>query len=173
MGVNVAPRRHPLCCHNGASTVFNGSNLPPQRPLFTHCHHSRPSLPQNVMVSEGPFYPIVLGPLCPLPVGTPDWRDGPVSGARCLTSELLQRSLLRLCFGAPSPLPRRIRPRSAHGETEPLGVSLFSNSLDRQVGLEWTLAAAHTPGTKSTQSDSSYWERNAFELKERFKEANQ
>lgn len=71
-GENVPPHHHLPCCHNGVSTTLNGANLPPQQSLFTHCHHSRPSLPQNVMVSEAPFYPIVSRPLCLLPIRNPE-----------------------------------------------------------------------------------------------------
>lgn len=42
-------------CHNGASMVINGAYLPPQELPFSFCHHSRPSLPQNLMVLELPF----------------------------------------------------------------------------------------------------------------------
>lgn len=120
-------------CHNGASMVINRAHLPPQESLFTLCHHSRPSLPQNLMVSEVPFIPLSLRLCVPFPIWKPKLEDGPVSGALGLTSAPLQWRLLQLCFGALSPLPRQIRPQAGHGEREPLGVSLSSHSQHRQV----------------------------------------
>lgn len=40
--------------------VINGAYLPPQERPFTFFHHSRPSLPQNLMVLELPFIPLSL-----------------------------------------------------------------------------------------------------------------
>lgn len=102
-------------------------------------------------------------------------RGRPVSWALGLTSAPLHWRLLQLCFGPLSPLPRQIRPQAGHGEREPLGVSLSSHSHHRQVarsGHQTLPIATHTEGTMSTQSDSSYWERNACESR-RFKEARQ
>lgn len=54
-------------CHNGASMVIKGAYLPPQEPLFSLCHHSRPSLPQNVMVLELAFILLSLLLCVPFP----------------------------------------------------------------------------------------------------------
>lgn len=124
--------------------VINGAYLPPQESLFTLCHHSRPSLPQNVMVSEVPFIPLSLRLCVPSPIRNPKLEDWSVSGALGLTSAPLWRRLLQLCFGVLSPLPRQIRARAGHGEWERLGVSLSSLSGHREVSPEWTLDAPYS-----------------------------
>ena len=102
-----------LCCHNGASIAISAAYLPPQESLFTHCHHSWPSLPQNVMVSEGPpFIPLSLR-LCvsfplwtPLPSPPPTLEEWPVSGVLGLTPVPPQEEALPALFWSSVPLAK-------------------------------------------------------------------
>lgn len=176
--------------HNGASTVINGAQLPPQRRPFTLCHHSRPSLPGSLMALELPFIPLSPQPLSPVPLFFSlffwggGWEGSSKPGGQALLSRGVGPDLCDpgagdsppLCFGPLSPLPRQIRARPGHGEREPPGVSLSSHSHQRRAARSGhqTLPYSHTHSerwTMSTQSDSSHWERNACESRS-FKDGN-
>lgn len=144
--------------HNGASTVINGAQLPPQRRPFTLCHHSRPSLPGSLMALELPFIPLSPQPLSPVPLFSSLFFLGGRGGAKPGGQALLSRGVgpdlcapvagdsPPLCFGPLSPLPRQIRARPGHGEREPPGVSLSSHSHQRRAARSGhqTLPYSHT-----------------------------
>lgn len=75
---------HPITtssgCHNGASMVINGAYLPTQESLFSLCHHSRPSLPQNLMVLEVPFIPLSLHLCVPSPFRSANLKTSLLAG---------------------------------------------------------------------------------------------
>lgn len=96
-------------CHNGASMVINGAYLPPQECLFTLCHHSRPSLPQNLMVLEVPFIPLSLSllSLCvSSPFRSPNQSTGHASWVLGLTSEPPSLETPSALFWASVPLAK-------------------------------------------------------------------
>lgn len=92
--------------HNGASMVINGAYLPPQESLFSLCHHSRPSLPQNLMVLEVPFIPLSLRLCVSSPFRSPNWSTGHASWVLGLTSEPPSLEAPSALFWASVPLAK-------------------------------------------------------------------
>lgn len=134
-----------LCCHNGASTALNGAYLPPQEFLFTHCHHSRPSLPQNVMVSEVPLSSHCLcASVSPSHLEPQTWRNGLLVGRWGWPLGLLQRRLLQVLFWGSIPLAKANQTPGGSGREGATGGLIVLPFITQTSGPDWTLSTPYS-----------------------------
>lgn len=115
--------------------VINRVHLPPQGSPFSVCHHSRPSLPQSLMVLELPFIPLSLRLCVSSPFRSPNQRTGLLVGRWCWPLLLCTGDSFSFVLGLHPPRPPYTfakadqtpggSGRERGREGEPLGVHLI------------------------------------------------